>query len=54
MCAKKITSSLKLMIVAVIGPKEYYKLKNKFWNPSRKSPTSPLADLQMKLEFDSL
>ena len=28
---------IKLTIVAVIGPKEYCKLKNKFWKVSKKS-----------------
>ena len=42
-------SSLKLTIVGVIGPKEYFKLINKFWNASKKSATSALADLQLKL-----
>ncbi|KAJ3646653.1 hypothetical protein Zmor_024229 [Zophobas morio] len=41
-------------IVAVIEPKEYNELKNKFWNASEKCPTSALADLQLKLEFHSL
>ena len=46
--------SLKLTMVAVIGPKEYSKLKNKFWNASSKSSTSALVDLQLKLEFHNL
>ena len=33
-----VSSSLKLLIVAVIGLKEYCKLKNKFWNASKKGP----------------
>ena len=49
-----IPSSLKLTIVVVIGPKEYCKLKNKFLNSFKKSPTPPLADLELKLEFHSL
>ena len=49
-----IPSALKLTIVAAIGPKEYCKLKNKFWNTSKKSSTSALADLQLKFEFHSL
>ncbi|KAJ3655255.1 hypothetical protein Zmor_014391 [Zophobas morio] len=32
------------------SPKEYCKLKNKFWNSAKKSPTSVLVDLQPKLE----
>ncbi|KAJ3661408.1 hypothetical protein Zmor_005809 [Zophobas morio] len=48
------TFNLKLTIVALIGQKEYCKLKNKFWNATKKSPTSALADLQLKLEFYSL
>ena len=43
-----------LRIVAVIEPKEYCKLKNKFWNALKKSPTSAFVDLQLKLEFQSL
>ncbi|KAJ3663048.1 hypothetical protein Zmor_007357 [Zophobas morio] len=31
--------------MAVIGSKECCKLKNKFWNASKKSPTSPLAEV---------
>ncbi|KAJ3655767.1 hypothetical protein Zmor_014881 [Zophobas morio] len=46
-----VPSSFKL---TTIGPKEYCMLKNKFWNGSKKSPTSSLADLQLKLEFHSL
>ena len=45
-------SNLKVTIVAMIGPKEYYKLNNKFWNASKKSPTPALAILQLK--FHSL
>ncbi|KAJ3650045.1 hypothetical protein Zmor_021756 [Zophobas morio] len=48
------TFNLKLTIVAVIGQKEYCNLKNKFWNATKKSATSALADLQLKLEFHSL
>ncbi|KAJ3666613.1 hypothetical protein Zmor_002048 [Zophobas morio] len=48
-----VPSNLKLTIVAVIGPKEYCKLKKKFWNASKKSATSALADLELKLEFRS-
>ncbi|KAJ3644110.1 hypothetical protein Zmor_026783 [Zophobas morio] len=40
--------SVKLTIVV------YCKLKNKFRNASKKSPTSALADLQLKLEFHNL
>ena len=32
---------------------EYCKLKNKFWNASKNSATSALADLQVKLELHS-
>ncbi|KAJ3639337.1 hypothetical protein Zmor_002700 [Zophobas morio] len=54
-CLEKMTSSsLKFTIVALIAPKEYCKLKNKFWNASKKSPTSSLVGLQLKLEFYSL
>ena len=49
-----VHSSLKLTIVAVVEPKEYCKLKNKFWNTSKKSPTSALEDLQLKLELHGL
>ncbi|KAJ3658814.1 hypothetical protein Zmor_010535 [Zophobas morio] len=49
-----VHSNFKLTIVALVGPKEYCRLKNKFWNASNKSPTSSLADLQLKLEFHSL
>ena len=49
-----VPSSFKLMIVVVVGQKEYCKLKNKFWNASKKSPTSVLADLQLKLQFHRL
>ncbi|KAJ3661960.1 hypothetical protein Zmor_006332 [Zophobas morio] len=48
------TFNFKFTIVAVIGQKEYCKLKNKFWNATKKSPTSALADFQLKLEFHSL
>ena len=47
-----IPSSLKLRIVAVIEPKEYCNLKNKFWNALKKSPRSALADLQLKLDCE--
>ncbi|KAJ3651720.1 hypothetical protein Zmor_017740 [Zophobas morio] len=40
------------MFVAVVAPKEYCKLKNKFWIASKKSPTSALADLQLKTRTD--
>ncbi|KAJ3655481.1 hypothetical protein Zmor_014611 [Zophobas morio] len=40
--------NLKLRIVAVIGQKEYCKPMNKFWNVTKKSLTSALADLQLK------
>ena len=43
-----VPSSFKLTIVAIVP------LKNKFWNASKKSPTSSLADLQLRLEFHSL
>ncbi|KAJ3643785.1 hypothetical protein Zmor_026473 [Zophobas morio] len=49
-----VPSSLKFTIVVVIRPKEYCKLKNKFWNASKNSPTSFLVDLRLKLEFHSL
>ncbi|KAJ3661406.1 hypothetical protein Zmor_005802 [Zophobas morio] len=39
------TFNLELTIVDVIGQKEYCKLKNKFWNATKKSPTSALVDL---------
>mgnify|MGYP005984326485 FL=1 len=39
---------------SVIGPKEYCKLENKFCNALKKSPTSAVADLQLKLEFHDL
>ncbi|KAJ3653551.1 hypothetical protein Zmor_012794 [Zophobas morio] len=37
------TFNVKLTIVAVIGQKENCKLKNKFWNVTKKSPTSALV-----------
>ncbi|KAJ3652380.1 hypothetical protein Zmor_018352 [Zophobas morio] len=49
-----VPSSLIFTIVVVIGPKKYCKLKNKFWNASKKGPTSAPPDLQLKLEFHSL
>ena len=49
-----VSSSLKLTIAAVIELEEYCKLKNKFWNPTKKSPTSAPADLQLKLPFHCL
>ncbi|KAJ3665218.1 hypothetical protein Zmor_000724 [Zophobas morio] len=50
----KVPSSVKLTNVIRVRPKEYCKLKHKFWHGSKKSPTSALADLQLKLEFHSL
>ena len=38
-----VPSNLKFTIMVVIGPKEYCKLKNKFWNASKKNPTSALT-----------
>ncbi|KAJ3648810.1 hypothetical protein Zmor_020583 [Zophobas morio] len=49
-----MASSLKPTIVVVIEPKESCKLKNKFWKVLKKSPTSPLFHLQLKLGFHSL
>ncbi|KAJ3640938.1 hypothetical protein Zmor_027470 [Zophobas morio] len=49
-----VPSSPKLTIVAVTGLKGYCNVKNKFWNASKNSLTSPLADLQLKVEFHSL
>ncbi|KAJ3666840.1 hypothetical protein Zmor_002270 [Zophobas morio] len=48
-----VPSNLKLTIVAVIGPKENCKLKNKFWNASKKSPNSAFADLQLSFTICS-
>ncbi|KAJ3649783.1 hypothetical protein Zmor_021506 [Zophobas morio] len=50
--------SLKPTSVAVVGPNSlfysYCRRKNTFWNASKKSPRSALADLQLKLAFRSL
>ncbi|KAJ3645609.1 hypothetical protein Zmor_023251 [Zophobas morio] len=49
-----VPSNLKLTIVAMLEQIEHCKLKNKFCNASKKSPTSALANLQLKLGLHSL
>ncbi|KAJ3666825.1 hypothetical protein Zmor_002255 [Zophobas morio] len=49
-----VPSNSKVTIVVLIEPEEYYKQKNKFWNTSKKSSTSALANLQLQLELYSL